>query len=101
MGSLIMDSEDLRGAGSNIKNNGDEFRSLITQFYQEVDAITASDVWSGEEDSVAFKNVADSMRENLQNAAQIMDEVGANFEATANSYDATVEANKNRINSSI
>ena len=101
MGSLIMDSEDLRSAGASIKNNGDEFRALVTQFYNDVAAITATDVWSGEEDSIAFSNVAESMKADLQNAAQIMDEVGANFEATANSYDATVEANKNRINNSI
>ena len=101
MGSLIMDSADLRGAGSNIKNNSDEFISLISQFYTDVAAITATDVWSGEEDSITFSNVAEGMRTDLQNISTIMREVGENFEKTANSYDATVDENAKRINNII
>ena len=99
MGSLIMDSEDLRSAGSRIKGYGDTFVNLVSQFYSYVDAITASDVWSGEADSVSFKSVADGMKGDLQSASEIITEVGTNFEGTANSYDATVESNSNRINS--
>lgn len=98
MGSLIMDSADLRGAGSNIKNNSDEFISLISQFYSDVASITATDVWSGEEDSMTFSNVAEGMKSDLQNISSIMREVGENFVSTASSYESTVEENANRIN---
>ena len=98
MGSLIMDSAGLSGAGSNIQNNADEFISLISQFYSDVASITATEVWSGEEDSTTFANVAEEMRTDLHNISSIMREVGENFQKTASSYDQTVEGNVNRIN---
>ena len=95
--TVLMDSSNVSASGSTIVGNSGTFEGLTTSFYTGVSNITAQDVWSGEADSVEFNSVAESMRNDLATAAQIINEVGANLQTTAAAFDETVAGNKARI----
>ena len=97
MAALKMESGELRNLGNNIKNNAGSFTSLITQFQNQYEAITANGVWGGP-DSTAFATAASNFKADLDKAAQMVEEVGQNLVTTADNYDAVHESVSSSIN---
>ena len=88
MGTLRMNSEDLRNLGNGIVSNSDSFDTLISNFQNAYEAITADGTWDGD-DSNKFNEAASKLKINLDKASSIVREVGNDLVNTATDYEDT------------
>ena len=95
--TVLMNSETVEETGTQAVRNSADFQSLTGTFYQGVGKITDVNTWSGAEDSVEFKSIADGMRTDLERAQAIINDVGTDLQKTAGAFDDTVATNKARL----
>ena len=95
--ALRMESGELRNLGTTIQGNSSSLSTLITNFTNQYQALTANGTWEGP-DSTAFATAAGNFATDLQKAADLVNEVGTNLVNTANNYDSCQEEVQGSIN---
>lgn len=92
MAEIKVNSEMLRNASLQIKQEGANFSDLAIDFQQGLNAL--SNIWEGDAFN-SFKAQLDSLEPSLERYSEVIQEYATFLETTAEQYEATETATQN------
>lgn len=91
MGSLNVDYQETRNAGTNLKNHASDFKTLLGEIQSLNDNLKSS--WTGD-DAVSYTNKITEQAQGMNQLQKTVDEMGDLLISAGNAYEQAMEANK-------